>query len=271
MTDQVCNVTQPTSLKEALDFTAALNSNHADLKKRVGEELKKRSKNDGELKKSFITVFEDVLNYLRTLRAKIVKDNEKTKYGNYSDITNHGSNSHHSSEDCVNKVTAIFVSLLHPLLVTLNYMLPYVQKNYTYASFGRWKDQPCDGHGNDKPDSHETLNDFLTDYKGQFDHKGTFDTILPGGYNGYKSTLSDNKGSELEKPLQKLLGYNTQDIDYACLRLLVDALGLLSHNINTVLVSTAAVLGTLGLGGAAAVATNFMGLGTLVYGFLGLL
>ncbi|GIX64738.1 TonB-dependent receptor [Babesia caballi] len=270
MASQVCKVTQPTSLKEALDFSAALNSDHADLKKRVGEELKKRSKNGGELKKPINTVFEEVLKNLHLLREKIVNSTEKTKYGKYSDLIKHGSHSH-NAEVCVNNITATFVTLLHPLLVTLNYMLPYVQTNYSYESFGRWKYQLCNGNGNESTNSYETLNDFLTDYGGDFSYKGTFDTMLPGGYNKGSSELSNNKGSELEKPLQGLLGYNSQDIDDACLRLLVDALGLLSPDINTVLVSTAAVLGTLGLGGAAAVATNFMGLGTLVYGFWGLL
>ncbi|GIX63406.1 pesticidal protein [Babesia caballi] len=270
MTTHVCNVKQPTSLKEALDFTAALNSNHADLKKRVGEELKKRSKNDGELKKPFDTIFENVLNNLSTLREKILDSGGHREYGNYGNLANHSSHSH-NADACVNNVTASFVTLLHPLLVTLNYMLPYVQKKYIYASFGRWKDQLCNGNGTDNSNSSETLNDFLTDYKGKYKYEGTFETILPGGYNDSEKTLSNNKGYELEEPLRKLLGYNTQDIDEAHLRLLVDALGLLSPDINTVLVSTAAVLGTLGLGGAAAVATNFMGLGTLLYGFLGLL
>ncbi|GIX65099.1 polyketide synthase, putative [Babesia caballi] len=270
MASQVCNVTQPTSLKEALDFTAALNSNHADLKKRVGEELKKRSrKSDDQLKKPFEKIFEEVLNHLSTLREKIVKSGNHGQYGNYGHLANHSSHSH-NADVCVNKVTAIFVTLLHPLLVTLNYMLPYV-RNYIYESFGRWRNQPCNGNGNESTNSSETLNDFLTDYKGEYKYEGTFDTMLPGGYNGSQDSLSTNTGSDLENPLLKLLGYNTQDIDDAYLRLLVDALGLLSPNINTVLVSTAAVLGTLGLGGAAAVATNFMGLGTLLYGFLGLL
>ncbi|GIX62461.1 secreted antigen 1 [Babesia caballi] len=271
MADHVCNVTQPTSLKEALDFTAALNSDRTDLKKRVGEELRKRSKKIDELKKSVNAVFEEVLDNLSALREKIVNSTEKTNYGKYSDLAKNGSHSHHRSKDCVNNITAIFVTLLHPLLVTLNYMLPYVQTNYSYESFGRWQNQTCDGKNIGNTSRYETLNEFLTDYGGDFSYKGTFDTMLPGGYNKGSSELSNNKGSALESPLRKLLGYNSQDIDEAYLRLLVDALGLLSPDINTVLVSTAAVLGTLGLGGAAAVATNFMGFGTLVYGFLGLL
>ncbi|GIX64154.1 DUF2007 domain-containing protein [Babesia caballi] len=259
-----CGFKEVKSLKDALNLAAWLNDNsQSSLKHSVGDTLQEIAKRSGSDKEGNTrNYFDKSLENLSELCKKIVNGSEEKRDCIYS--TTHG---YHSDTDlCANNIAATFVAVLPRLHATLNYIWTKVRTPTEIYGLNSWREQQCyEPHSGSEPE--ETLFDFLT-YKGQ-EYEDGYNTMLYGGYTREGSELSDETGAALETPLKNLLGTGVEDTSTAYLRLLIDALGLLSPNINKVLVSTAAILGTLGVGGAAAVTTNFMGVGTLVYGFLG--
>ncbi|GIX64724.1 ribosome-binding protein 1 [Babesia caballi] len=269
MTHQ-CSVKDVRSLKDALNLAAWLkDSKQSNLKERVGRRIGELAANSGSDKEGTAKqLFNSTLQNLSELREKIVEASEQNKYGIYSN-THHG-NRHSDTDKCAENITATFVTVLPRLHATLNYMWTNVHNPTNIVGRGNWIKQKCNGPRTSS-EAEETLFDFLT-YNGE-DYEDGYNTMLYGGYSENSregsSELSTNKGSDLEEPLQKLLGTGIENASTASLRKLLDVLGLLSYDMTAVYLSAAAVLGTLGVGGAAAVATNFMGWGTALYALLG--
>ncbi|GIX66371.1 ABC transporter ATP-binding protein [Babesia caballi] len=265
MTHQ-CGVAQLRSLKETLSLAAWLKEkNPKSLKESVGKKLQEIAKKSGTDKANITEqLFNSTLDNLSDLHKKIVNGSGEGSYGIYSKTHEGGHDS--NTDQCAKNIAATFVAVLPRLHATLNYMLPKVYNPTEIYGRGNWIKQKCNG-----PNAHstfgETLFDFLTDDGRDYDDG--YNTMLYGGYTREGNELSENTGSALENPLQKLLGTGIEDAGTASLRKLLDALGLLSYDMSAVYLSAAAVLGTLGVGGATVVATNFMGWGTALYALLG--
>ncbi|GIX63437.1 uncharacterized protein BcabD6B2_28720 [Babesia caballi] len=261
-----CGVEKLRSLKETLNLAAWLKENKpTTLKELVGDTLQKIAKKSGNDKQNDTKhLFNSTIDNLSDLRKKIVKDYAPNDYGTGS--TTHNGGQHSDTDQCAKNIAATFVAVLPRLHATLNYIWTNVRTPTEIYGHESWANQTCNdsrtngGHG-------ETLSDFLKDDGWQYDNG--HNTMLYGGYSEGSSGLSTNKGSDLKDPLQKLLGTGVEDASTASLRKLLDVLGLLSYDMTAVYISAATLLGTLGVGGAAVVATNFMGWGTALYALLG--
>ncbi|GIX61813.1 ribosome-binding protein 1 [Babesia caballi] len=262
-------IDSPDTVKKALEFGSAIQSNtkRSEILQQVAKEINKRLKEYDVTRNNIKQELENVIQGVDTLRKKIVDNGKQDTYEKYSYLTDHISNNETHCE-CVKSIVEIVINIFPRLQATLRYLLYEVDTdpvNKT-AGGGDWAEHRCDGGPNNAA-NHDTLNEWLITTKDDF--YGYFDGVnaeLPGGYPK-DNHLSQLLGSDLVQPLKSLVDRTTGSLS----TLLTSIVVLLPHESPTKAIligtfSTATVLG----GAAAAVATNFMNVGSALYALLGL-
>ncbi|GIX61197.1 variant erythrocyte surface antigen-1 family protein [Babesia caballi] len=154
MNNGCSNVTEPKTLKDALDIFGVLNVNSGGLKEHVFKEIEGRVKtklNLTEEPKSYSVKgdFDKVVSSLETLRTSILGDSGKTKYGNYSYLQTSG-------EECRDICVTYILGILPELYATLIFLLYNLDDTYTKLG-GEWAYEQCNSG------TLGTLNDLLID------------------------------------------------------------------------------------------------------------
>ncbi|GIX64563.1 ribosome binding protein [Babesia caballi] len=192
----------PTSLKDALDFAAALSVNQG-LKESVGQELEDRImtklklhtelksvSGDGSIKDNFNNVFDN----LGTLRKSIVGNGDHGDYGSYHTLQSLRDYS------CVDLCVKYILGILPRLYATLSYLYFQVEEYNDQLGGSGWEDQNCNSG---------TLSQWFKSNSGLPSALQSTTTLLPGGYS---NNLSSNSGHELQSSLDSILrSYSADD------------------------------------------------------------
>ncbi|GIX65069.1 secreted antigen 1 [Babesia caballi] len=239
----------PTSLKDALEFAAALSD--GNLKEQVGQQLEKRvaSKSWVSVEKDSVkTIFVSVVKHMVSL-LKAIKSNAND-YGKYSHLKTSGDH----AEKCIETVVDFLPRLMARLHATLNYLWYNVDSDGGIYGRGKWKDQTANDTHSSSND--ETLRSWLRgDEIPQIKPDSPFDAELPGGFNE-PSKLTFSRGSELATPVRDLVerekGSLTNLISVILVLLPSD-----SATTTTVIGSTIGTVGVAGLAAAAYFSNSF--------------
>ncbi|GIX60623.1 secreted antigen 1 [Babesia caballi] len=183
-------IPSPQTLKDALEFLAALNDN-AQLKKQVEERLKEKAGKYFEQEtnynlKNIDMTFEHMLQNSISLRSDIL-GTPKSVSEKYCQLQHLAV----CDENCLNRLCG-FMSKLNATLCYLHFNVDITLKEYGGGTWAAWT---CKGQGN--------LCEWLTNHTGTPSHRLCNDKLLPGGYG--KDELSAQTGHQLCESLRALV------------------------------------------------------------------
>ncbi|GIX60639.1 secreted antigen 1 [Babesia caballi] len=188
------DIQPPQTLKDALEFLAALNEN-VQLKEKVEEQLKTKAgiyfKQDLQYNvKNINTIFESVLQNSVRLRNDILGTPKSVseKYCQLQRLAD-------CDENCLNRLCG-FMSKLN---ATLCYLLFNVDLTFQGCGGGQWATVRCNDRG--------YLCEWLTNHTGTSSHRLYNDQLLPGGYE--RDELSSRAGNELTESLRSLVKHDS--------------------------------------------------------------
>ncbi|GIX60755.1 ribosome binding protein [Babesia caballi] len=184
----------PQTLKDALEFLAALNAN-VQIKKQVGDQLNAKAgiyfKQDAFYNVNSITSnFENVLQNSVSLRNNILAKDQSVyeKYGKIQGFA-------FCNDVFFNRLCG-FMSKLN---ASLCYLLFNVDITFKGKGGGQWATSRCNDGG--------YFCEWLANHTGTPSNRFYDDKLLPGGYG--KDELSSQTGNELTEALQSLVRHNS--------------------------------------------------------------
>ncbi|GIX61038.1 secreted antigen 1 [Babesia caballi] len=193
MSEYCEDIQAPQTLKEALEFLAALNDN-SKLKKQVEEQLKEKAemyfKTFDQYTNGVATNLQNVLDNVSTLQ-KLILDRKTEQYGEYAALKSHFDT---CKNDCIDKL----LSFLPKLHATLYYLLFNVDSTFESYGGGKWADVACNAG---------YLKQWLQGSTGTASASRSEDRLFPGGY--FKSQLRSTTGRYLAESLRSLVNNTT--------------------------------------------------------------
>ncbi|GIX60920.1 secreted antigen 1 [Babesia caballi] len=187
-------IPSPQTLKEALEFLAALNDN-VQLKKKVEKQLKEKAGKYFEQDtnynvKNINTIFENVLQNAVRLRNRIhgKRQSLDEKYCKIKGITD-------CDDEFLNRIFS-FMSKLNATLCYLHFNVDITLKEY---GGGTWATLRCNYGG--------YLCEWLANHTGTPSNRFYDDKLLPGGYG--KDELSSQTGHQLSDSLRALVKHDS--------------------------------------------------------------